>query len=204
MLIASSLGAGPSARENDSIRATFQRRLDFSGARSEDLAQRVMQPLRSRKPRAPAGSRRFTRAQKASRHPLPSGPWTPRQALNFALDARDRAQTAARQAADEKARVRTDADRALRAGEASVAHVKERVVAAQQARIPPAALEPMQKALASAEASVASARAAFEKGDYRAAVDTLNALQAHLTRTTSEINAAMTTRQPRRPARRNR
>src|SRR2546426_12660437 len=42
-----------------------------------------------------------------------------RLALNHAIDSRERAQTAARESADRKAAVRTDADRALVAGAAA-------------------------------------------------------------------------------------
>jgi hypothetical protein len=125
-----------------------------------------------------------------------------RQALNFALDARDRAQTAARQAGDEKARARTEADRALRTAEANLQRVRERA-AAVQGRLPVKASAPIREAMQAAEASLKDARSAFDNSDYRQTVSLLTTLEARLTETTSQIDAAVATRSPRRPSRRN-
>jgi hypothetical protein len=84
-----------------------------------------------------------------------------RQALSVALDARERAQTAARQAADEKARVRTDADRLLRTSETNLQQVRAHMDAAVAARVTHAALADPRKTLDAASSSVAQARAAF-------------------------------------------
>jgi hypothetical protein len=125
-----------------------------------------------------------------------------RQALNFALDARDRAQTAASEAGDGKARARTEADRALRTAETSIERTRERLNAAMEAKVAPASLADAQRAIAAAETVIASARAAFDKGDYHGSLAALSDLQSRLEQTTSEINAAMDVRAPRRPSRR--
>ena len=52
-----------------------------------------------------------------------------RQALNHALDARERAQTAAREAADKKALARGQAERAITAAELALATAQQRVQA---------------------------------------------------------------------------
>jgi hypothetical protein len=127
-----------------------------------------------------------------------------RLALNHALDARDRAQTAAAQAADEKARVRTEADRALLSVDAALARTHERLAAATALKVPPRALAASRTQMEAAEATITAARAAFDKGDYRQTLSLLRDITARLTATSSEIDAVAEARQPRRPARRNR
>ena len=56
-----------------------------------------------------------------------------RQALNHALDARERAQTAAREAADKKALARGRAERAITAAELALATAQQRVQASSAA-----------------------------------------------------------------------
>lgn len=129
-----------------------------------------------------------------------------RQALNFALDARDRAQTAARLSADEKARVRTEADRALRAADAHLQRAMERLDAAITAKTALPTLAAPRGALDTARKTVDGARASFESGDYRAALNALTTanLAASLDTAMSEIDAAAAAKPARRPARRNR
>lgn len=123
-----------------------------------------------------------------------------RQALSHALDARERAQISARQAADEKARVRTEADRALRAAETDLARTRARLEAAD---IAPRALEAATAAMSSAEADMASAQEAFDQGNYRLTFAASTDLQAHLETAISEIDAALSAGQNGRPARPN-
>jgi hypothetical protein len=127
-----------------------------------------------------------------------------RLALNYALDARDRAQTAARTAADEKARMRTEADRALRAADATLERARERLATAVEARLPAKTLADPKRIIAEAESSLASAHTAFDKDQYRQAVSGLTDLQVRLTAVTSQIDAAIEARPARRPARRGR
>ena len=81
-----------------------------------------------------------------------------RLALNDALDARDRAATAAKAAAGHKAAARANADRALR--DAAVA------LTAESARRPASVLAGVRQAIARSEHLVQEARATFERGDY--------------------------------------
>jgi hypothetical protein len=125
-----------------------------------------------------------------------------RQALNHALDARDRAQTAARQAADEKARLRTEADRALRHAEVALEHSRTRLEDASDARVPAKVLASTRAAVTAAQGAFADAQAAFDKGDYIAVLAAVDQLQARVQATTSEIDAAIAARTAARPARR--
>lgn len=93
-----------------------------------------------------------------------------RQALNDALDSRERAQNAAKQAADNMAAARVDADRAVAAAAASLAAMQERLATLETAKPPARALANPRKALAAIEPHVQEARAAFDKGDYKAAM----------------------------------
>jgi hypothetical protein len=127
-----------------------------------------------------------------------------RQALSFALDARERAQVAARQAADEKARVRTEADRLLRASEAGLEQARGRLATAAEARVTRAALAGPKKAVDGAASAVESARTAFDQGSYRQSIEALAPVGDSLEKATSEIDAAIEARQARRPARRRR
>jgi hypothetical protein len=97
-----------------------------------------------------------------------------RLALNHALDARDRAKTAAQQAADRKAAARVDADRAVGAALRAITEAQTRVKAAEAVRMNAAgarALQEARRSLAAAERSVQKARTSLDAGDYRAAID---------------------------------
>ena len=89
-----------------------------------------------------------------------------RLALNHALDSRDRAQVAARTAADQKAVVRSEAEQALRDLETAIAQARERLKAAENARASAAALADARQAIDTAENGVQEARAALGRGAY--------------------------------------
>jgi hypothetical protein len=126
-----------------------------------------------------------------------------RQALNYALDARERAQAAARQAADGKARARTDADRLLRAAADALDRAQARLDAAVAARVPAPALAGPRQAIRGASNAIAAARAAFEKDDFSPA-RALGDEVARLDRVIGEIDAVVAQRASRRPPRRSR
>lgn len=127
-----------------------------------------------------------------------------RQALNFALDARDRAQAAARLAADEKARLRTEADRALRDADTALAQAQAKLGAATQVGPAAGALAGPRQVLEATGRIIADARAAFDKGEYRQVLAGLAPLPSQITTASSEIDAALAARTTRRPVRRNR
>jgi hypothetical protein len=103
-----------------------------------------------------------------------------RLALNDALEARDRATVAARDAADRKAAARADADRLLRNAALALVDVRARLRTAQAAQKPPRVLNAARKAAADSENRVQEARAAFERADYPGVIEMLAAPTARL------------------------
>jgi predicted S18 family serine protease len=97
-----------------------------------------------------------------------------RLALNHALDARDRAKTAARQAADRKAAARVDADRALAASARAQAEAQGHLKPAETNRLPARTVQDARRTLTTAEGLVQKARTSFEQGDYPAATQAAN------------------------------
>ena len=96
-----------------------------------------------------------------------------RQALNDALDARDRAETASRTTTDNKARTKTDADRALH--ETALALVDARAkLRAAEGRRPPRLVMNLRRDIVEAETHVQEARTMFDAGDYLAANELLS------------------------------
>lgn len=113
-----------------------------------------------------------------------------RLALNYALDSRERAQNAARQAADNKATAREAASHALATAVDALNDLRARVKAAESARSAPRAAAQARGAVADAEAAVQKARAAFDRGDYLAVTDSLRATIPALQAATRDLDAA--------------
>jgi len=86
-----------------------------------------------------------------------------RQALNYALDSRERAQNAAAMATDGKATARVDADRAINAATGAVNGLAQKLKTPDPSR---RASSPPRKGLADGERALQEARAAFGKADY--------------------------------------
>lgn len=103
-----------------------------------------------------------------------------RLALTNAIDSRERAQTAAKEAADQKTVVRRDIERTLRETTASLAQAKARLKAAEAGRAGRHALVASRRAIDDADRSVQEARAAFDAGDYVAVKRTLDGVNARL------------------------
>ena len=120
-----------------------------------------------------------------------------RLALDRALDSRERAQNAAKMAADGKAAARTEADRALTAAQASLDAVDAALRAAEAAKIPARALAEPTKSLDTARAALQEARTAFETGTYQGIADRAKAATASLPAASDAI-AAASVPQPRR------
>jgi hypothetical protein len=112
-----------------------------------------------------------------------------RLALNHALDSRERAQNAAKQAADGMAIARVEADRAIAAAAALVTSAQTMLKGAEGRRAPARTLATARAAIARADRRVQEARAAFEKNDY-AAVTTAT------TAATQELQVVTKTLQP--------
>lgn len=102
-----------------------------------------------------------------------------RLALNYALEAKDRADTAARDAADRKATARSNADRALRNAALWLVDIRAKLRTAQ-GRQPARVVNAAKKAAAESETRVQEARAAFEREDYPKVLEILAAPSARL------------------------
>ena len=104
-----------------------------------------------------------------------------RQALNDALDARDRAQNASKDAADKKAKAKIDADRALHDAALAIVDARAKLRAAETAhRVPTRALVPVRRDITDAETHVQEARTEFDSGDYLSAIKGLDTAMRHL------------------------
>jgi hypothetical protein len=112
-----------------------------------------------------------------------------RLALNDALEARDRATTAARDAADRKAVARANADRLLRNAALALVDVRARLRTAQAAQKPPRVLNAARKAAADSETRVQEARAAFERAEYPVVIEMLAAPTARLRESIRALSA---------------
>ena len=113
-----------------------------------------------------------------------------RQALNDALDARDRAQTATKDAIDKKAEMKTDVDRALHDAALALVDARAKLRTAETSRRPTRVLVPLRRAVADAETLVQEARTAFDQGDYLNAGDLLTKTRTRLDESVRNFEAA--------------
>jgi hypothetical protein len=106
----------------------------------------------------------FTAAQEALKHANDAvNDRDYRQALNYALDSRERAQSAAAMAADGKVAARVDADRAINAATGAVNELAQKLKTSDPSRRGGSA---PRKGLTDGERALQEARAAFAKADY--------------------------------------
>jgi hypothetical protein len=127
-----------------------------------------------------------------------------RLALRYALDARERAQEAARAAADQKAEARGRAERAMATAEGELRDADLRLQAARTARVKARDLAPAREATENARDALQKARAAMEKEAYLDVPAILQPAQTPLAEALRELAARQTARAPARPARRSR
>jgi hypothetical protein len=113
-----------------------------------------------------------------------------RLALNNAIDARERAQNAAKLAADGKAVARTEAEHALGMTTSALndAHVKLR--AAEKSRLSSRQLASPRQVIDDGDTAVQKARAEFARGDYLAVVETLRDIPSRLRAAVHDLEAA--------------
>lgn len=122
-----------------------------------------------------------------------------RLALARALDASERAQESAKQAADGKAKARSDAERSVNALTAAERDLQGRITAADAARVPPRELQEPRRIWSEASAALQKARAALLAGSYLEASDAVQGKEAQVRaeiRTMDEAAAARTARRP--------
>jgi hypothetical protein len=89
-----------------------------------------------------------------------------RLALNYALDARERAQNAAKEAADRKTTARSEAERALLDTMTALTDAHTKLRAAETAHAPVKVLTASRRTISDGEDIVQKAREAFDKQDY--------------------------------------
>jgi hypothetical protein len=89
-----------------------------------------------------------------------------RLALNHALDSRDRAQAAEKEARGQQTILRSAAERRLGEVTATLDRAKQRLAAAQAARVPRQTLAGPRSAIAEAEASLQKAGTGIQEGNY--------------------------------------
>jgi len=103
-----------------------------------------------------------------------------RAALNHAIESREHAQNAARMAAERRASVRSEVERAMADVAALLAQANSRMTAAEQAQVPRKTLRDTQQALAQVNADVQKAGAALQAEDYLAAQQVLTGLKERI------------------------
>jgi hypothetical protein len=115
-----------------------------------------------------------------------------RLALNYALESREHAQNAARDAADTKARMRSELEQTLAQIDSLIAQGRAQITAAERARVPARLLRQPAADLAKAQADVQEPRKAVAEGDYLAAAKALDGLKGRVEKVLAEISAAAT------------
>jgi hypothetical protein len=112
-----------------------------------------------------------------------------RQALNDALDARERAQTAAKDTVNRKATARADAEKALADATAALNESRAKAKTAETGRANARALSAARSAMGVGESSLQEARTAFERGDYLIANEKARDAATRLRASTHEIES---------------
>jgi len=112
-----------------------------------------------------------------------------RQALNDALDARDRAQTASRDTADRKARAKDDADRGLHEAALALVDARAKLRAAEASRRAPRLAAALRREIADAETHVQEARTALDAGAYLDANELLTQATQRLSESLRRLTA---------------
>jgi hypothetical protein len=114
-----------------------------------------------------------------------------RLALNHALDSRDHAQTAAKQAAEQQVTLRSGAERRLGEVTAMLAQANQRLAAAEAAHIPRRSLTAQRAAIAGADTSLQKAGTQINDGDYQASQKQLSDTVAQLRAVISQLDGLL-------------
>jgi hypothetical protein len=113
-----------------------------------------------------------------------------RLALNHALDSRDRAQSAAKEAASQQAVLRSGAERRLGQVTALLDQTRKRLASAESARVPRRALSAARVAIGDAEQSLQEAGTDIQEGNYQESQDRLAESAKKLQTAIAEIETA--------------
>lgn len=143
----------------------------------------------------------FAAAQEALRRAADAvGERDYRLALSHALDSRERAETAAKEAGDQKAAARTAADRAVAAASTVLVDLRAKVKAADSAARPaPRTLVDARQTLSDTHRALQETRAVYERGDYARSLEDAKAVSERIETALRVLQAA-----PRTPAARRR
>jgi hypothetical protein len=114
-----------------------------------------------------------------------------RLALSYALASHEHAQNAARETADTKARVRVDVERSTAEVDALIGRTKERLAAAERARVPRTTLTKPTQELATAAHDLQEAREAAAAGEYLKANAALEGLKPRVDGIIAALDAAV-------------
>jgi Domain of unknown function (DUF4398) len=124
-----------------------------------------------------------------------------RLALNDALDSRERAQAAAKRAADERATARSDAERLLADTTAAIAIATVRLKAAEDARTPAQGTATLRAAIETARRATDDAGNALAKEDYLGARQRLQGVSRALAAAVESVPPSSPPAPPARPTR---
>ena len=125
-----------------------------------------------------------------------------RLALTRAVDASDRAQEAARQAAEGKARARTEAETAISAANAALLQLEARLKAADAAHVPARELASARAVAKDAVTTLQEARATLIGGNYAEATAGVKGLRERIRSQIATVEQATASRTGRQPPRR--
>jgi hypothetical protein len=113
-----------------------------------------------------------------------------RLALNHALDSRQRAQNAAKLAADGMAAARVEADRSITRAATGVDAMRRRLKSPDVPRLPARTVAAVRALVADADKGVQEARAALDRSDYKGALAVATAANAALSTASENLEAA--------------
>jgi HAMP domain-containing protein len=117
-----------------------------------------------------------------------------RQALNHAIDSRERAQNAAKMAVDGRADARGNAERAIAEVATLLSHAQAELKSAELARLNAKLLRTPHATVVASEKRVQEARAALKAEDYARVTKSLNGAAGELQAALAEIDAAQSAR----------
>src|SRR5688572_29006395 len=121
-----------------------------------------------------------------------------RLALNHALESRESAQNAAREAADARARIRVEVERSMAEVAALLAQAKTLLSAAEKSRVPRRVLTDARSTLAQVNLSVQKAGTAINADDYMAAQPAMSGVKERIEGLVATLDAAIRAQSSRR------
>jgi hypothetical protein len=113
-----------------------------------------------------------------------------RLALNNALESRERAQNAAKEAADQKAAARAAAERAMTEIAGALVQARAKLKAADAVHASTRLLDEARDRIHDSEEALQKARATVARGEYRDVAKALSETMASLTATTRDLDSA--------------